>query len=475
MPSAPPVLIVKARTGSSSDEPVNFSRDFIIGRGEDCDLRIQSEYVSRQHAKVSFQNGDWWIEDLGSSNGIFVDGQQVKAAPVRPTLETRLGVEGPELFFAVQVPPPEQSGDQTAVYVAHYFDSAKDGGEHTQRIRRAFQSVQSKQKRKYRAIVAGLAVLILAIGGYAWYQNRQLQQRLAIAQELFYAMKSMDVDIASVERLVAETQNTTGLRQVRTYQTRRRELEKNYDRFLTTLRVYDPKLTEEQRLILRVSRIFGECELALPPGFMDKVHEHIVRWQSSRRLSNALQTARTNGYLKRITDELLAQNLPPHLIYVALQESDFNAFISGPPTRKGIAKGMWQFIPETGVKYGLRIGPLADFRRPDIADDRHNWEKATVAAARYLKDLYTTDAQASGLLVVASYNWGEDNVIPLIRKMPQNPRERNFWRLLVDYSERLPEETYDYVLNIVSVAVICENPRLFGFDFESPLSHLESR
>jgi hypothetical protein len=130
---------------------------------------------------------------------------------------------------------------------------------------------------------------------------------------------------------------------------------------------------------------------------------------------------------------------------------------------------MWQFIPETAVKYGLRIGPLADFRRPDPMDDRHNWEKATTAAARYLKYIYSTDAQASGLLVIASYNWGEHRVIPIIRSMPANPRERNFWRLLTDYRGKLPQETYDYVYYIFSAAVIGENPRIFGFDFESPL------
>ena len=87
---------------------------------------------------------------------------------------------------------------------------------------------------------------------------------------------------------------------------------------------------------------------------------------------------------------------------------------------------MWQFIPETGAKYGLRIGPLADFRRPDPADDRHNWEKATTAAARYLKDIYSTDAQASGLLVIASYNWGEHRVIPIIRNYARKPARAQF-------------------------------------------------
>ena len=82
--------------------------------------------------------------------------------------------------------------------------------------------------------------------------------------------------------------------------------------------------------------------------------------------------------------------------------------------------------------------------RPDPGDERHHYEKATKAAARYLKDLYSTDAQASGLLVMACYNWGEDNVLPLVRSMPANPRERNFWRLLRPPRQD-PTETYDYV------------------------------
>jgi hypothetical protein len=134
---------------------------------------------------------------------------------------------------------------------------------------------------------------------------------------------------------------------------------------------------------------------------------------------------------------------------------------------------MWQFMPQTAIKYGLKVGPLTEMRRPDPGDERHHVDLATKAAARYLKDLYSTDAQASGLLVMASYNWGEDQVLPLIRSMPANPKDRNFWKLITTYRGRLPQETYDYVFYIVSAAVIGENPKLFGFEFEDPLGHLE--
>jgi hypothetical protein len=130
---------------------------------------------------------------------------------------------------------------------------------------------------------------------------------------------------------------------------------------------------------------------------------------------------------------------------------------------------MWQFVPETARRYGLTIGPLAAFPRADASDDRHRWEKATRAAAAYIKDIYATDAQASGLLVMASYNWGENRVLRLLKTMPANPRERNFWKVLQQHREQVPSETYNYVMRIVSAAAIGENPRLFGFAFDSPL------
>jgi membrane-bound lytic murein transglycosylase D len=127
------------------------------------------------------------------------------------------------------------------------------------------------------------------------------------------------------------------------------------------------------------------------------------------------------------------------------------------------------------VKYGLQIGPLVDLRRPDPRDDRHRWEVETRAASRYLKDLYSSDAQASGFLVMACYNWGENQVLPLVRSLPYNPKDRNFWHLLTEHRDKIPQETYDYVFYIASAAVIGENPRIFGFDFDNPLAYLESK
>jgi membrane-bound lytic murein transglycosylase D len=313
---------------------------------------------------------------------------------------------------------------------------------------------------------------VLVISGFAFYERQQNRKQKLLAENLFYTMKALDVDIANVERLVEGSGTQKGTVEIRRYENRRKEVERSYDQFLASLNTYSSKITPQERVILRVTRIFGECELTMPKDFVREIETYIQRWKSSGRLAAAMQTAREKGYTRRITEELLSQDLPPQFFYLALQESNFDPYISGPVTRKGIAKGMWQFIPETAVKYGLHLGPLIELRRPDPGDDRDHWDRETKAAARYLKDLYTTDAQASGLLVMACYNWGEDYVLPMVRSMPANPRERNFWRLLAKYRDRIPKETYDYVFYVASAAVIGEDPHLFGFQFDNPLEHL---
>jgi hypothetical protein len=306
--------------------------------------------------------------------------------------------------------------------------------------------------------------------GYAYRSYLQMQEQRAQAEELFYSIKSLDVSIANLELQLAASGDSAALATVRRSRADRREMERNYDQYVT--RYYGRNLDEEERAILRVTRLFGECELAAPEDYLRQVKAYIRSWQSTGRFARGIALAQQRGYIRHIAKEFQAQNLPAQYLYLALQESNFDAFASGQRTSWGIAKGMWQFIPDTGQRYGLKIGPLVKQGVPDPDDDRHKWDRATTAAARYIKDLYSTDAQASGLLVMASYNWGEGNVIRMVRSLTPNPRERNFWKLQARY--RLPDETYKYVFSIVAAAVIGENPRGFGFQFDNPLAFVEA-
>ena len=126
------------------------------------------------------------------------------------------------------------------------------------------------------------------------------------------------------------------------------------------------------------------------------------------------------------------------------------------------------------LKYGLKVGPKVAEKIYDSKDERFDFNRATIAASRYIKNIYDTQAQASSLLVMASYNWGEHNVRDLIAKLPGNPRERNFWQLFEKYGDKIPRQTRDYVFNIFSASVISEDPQLFGFKFRNPLHNTSS-
>jgi membrane-bound lytic murein transglycosylase D len=463
-------------------------RPFVIGRELDCDVQIDDGRVSRKHVEVSVEDGRWIVRDRQSGNGVFVNGRRVERAAVDGTLTITLGADGPAITFTADAPPapigarqnaaPAVVGGETMIFVDRYFGATADDDEpvggRTMMIRKAFKKVQKKQQRKYTGIVAVVAALAVAALGYAYYSHRQVAQQRLIAEDLFYSMKALDVDIANLERLVGSSGNKQSEDQVKRYLERRRQMETNYDRFISGLKLYDHTLSPQEQQILRVTRLLGECETAAPPEYLAEVGSYIRKWQSTGTYARSIARAQSLGYPRKIVEAFQKENLPPQFFYLALQESGFNETASGPPTRWGYAKGMWQLIPDTGKRYGLTIGPLVAYPRPDPGDDRHKWEKATDAAARYIKDIYSTDAQASGLLVMASYNWGEQRVIKMIQTLPENPRERNFWKLLARYREKVPKETYDYVLSIVSAAVIGENPRLFGFGFDNPLAFVDA-
>ena len=454
-------------------EILRFAETVRIGRADTNAIVLTDGIVSAEHVELRKTPEGWEIVDLDSTNGTFVSGERVTRAPLGPDTSVRLGVGGPEVRLTIpglaalavteMLPTPD-------IIDRYLGDEPPEGmSTRTGLIRIAFQErLQNethswlKRTRNLRVAVALLVVISAAAGGTAWWQERRVRSLRAAAGEVFYTMKSLELD---VRRLEATAGPDSSLLE------RRARLQAQYADLLTTLKIYSDRTPEDVKLIYQTIHRLGESEATVPRGFVDEVRKYIKRW-NAEQLRASVARANAEGIGPRVSDILLQHNLPREFLYLALQESDFDPKAVGPSTRFGVPKGMWQIIPPTAEAYGLRLGPLQGERRYDPSDERHNVTKATTAAARYLQDLYTTDAQASGLLVMASYNMGETRLLRLIRTLPRSPSERNFWAVLEKHRREIPNETYNYVFRVVAAAVICANPRLFGLDFDPPLAPL---
>ena len=477
-PGIIPKITLTAAEGSNEPVTFNFTRSFRIGRDPECQVRLTDVAVSKIHLDVYFEKDKWWARDLGSTNGTFRGGKKITKVQLGTRTKLILGKTGPLLTFEVE----GASGDSDKTVMKTLFSptafvdkylrdpNAKDNaGEQTRLIRQKFSVQEKKRSRKYIRVIIAMGAFALVASAYAVYKHMQVQKQELLAQEAFYEMKALDIAYASLKKQFATVSGDTAARaEVGTYLEKRRKLMATYEKLVGELGIYSEGMDDKQKTIYHVARVFGECEIGMPADFNDEVENYIDLWKKSPRLRQAISRAVESGYPARISAALIAEDLPPQFFYLALQESEFDSAVVGPETRFGIAKGMWQFMPATAVQYGLKTGPLIRVARPDPRDERQNVSKSTSAAARYISDMYNTEAQASGLLVIAGYNWGHNVVRGLIREMPENPRDRNFWKFLTQYRDKIPKQTYDYVFYIFSAAVIGENPTLWGFNMEQP-------
>lgn len=153
-------------------------------------------------------------------------------------------------------------------------------------------------------------------------------------------------------------------------------------------------------------------------------------------------------YLPMIQSVFRAEGLPLDLAYVPLIESAFkpNAL------SRAKAKGVWQFMRGTAIENGLR--------HDWYVDERSDPEKATHAAAKYLKTLNSM-FDGDWHLALASYNGGPGRVQRAMRRSGLD----DFWKLSAS-SRYLPRETREYVPMILAAIVIARNPAQYGFEIE---------
>jgi Inner membrane component of T3SS, cytoplasmic domain len=88
---APRVLVVTA--GALKGTSLDLSQEQItLGRANDATLVLNDDYASSRHARIFPQDGQWIVEDLGSTNGTYLDRQKVtRPMPVPLGVPIRIG------------------------------------------------------------------------------------------------------------------------------------------------------------------------------------------------------------------------------------------------------------------------------------------------------------------------------------------------------------------------------------------------
>jgi len=187
-------------------------------------------------------------------------------------------------------------------------------------------------------------------------------------------------------------------------------------------------------------------------------NEHVLRFLEQfqtgyRRAVVERWLTRSGRYLPMILEVFRQKGLPEELVFTAMIESGFNPVA----VSHAGAKGLWQFMAPTARQYGLRVDRWLD--------ERLDPEKATVAAANYLSDLYKIFG--SWELVQAAYNAGEMRVLRAI----QGTGTRDFWSLT--RSRHLRDETKNFVPAIHAVTIIGQEPEQYGFTVrpDEPLTY----
>jgi len=157
---------------------------------------------------------------------------------------------------------------------------------------------------------------------------------------------------------------------------------------------------------------------------------------------------RAEPYLHLIMDEIEAKKIPGELALLPIIESSYRANVTSPAS----AAGLWQFIPSTGLSFGLKQNWWYDGRRDVYA--------STQAATHYLKKL-SQSFDGNWFLALASYNVGIGNVKKAIRRNKKADLKTDYWTL------KLPKETRDYVPKLLALAKLFANAEKYKLPLQS--------
>jgi pSer/pThr/pTyr-binding forkhead associated (FHA) protein len=79
--------------GANAGEKVSLDEaPVLIGRGSDAGIRLDDDYVSTRHARIASSGDQWFVEDLGSTNGTYVGNSRIsQATAIQLGTQIRIG------------------------------------------------------------------------------------------------------------------------------------------------------------------------------------------------------------------------------------------------------------------------------------------------------------------------------------------------------------------------------------------------
>ncbi len=233
-------------------------------------------------------------------------------------------------------------------------------------------------------------------------------------------------------------------------------LDKAYSLILTVEADGPPSLVQQKedlRFLIskRILEIYASRHIvvngnhnAIPREINTNVQKEIKLFTTGPERRFFIEAYKRSGkYRPMILEKLAAAGLPEELSWLPLIESGFKV----KALSSARALGLWQFIPSTGYKFGLK--------RNQYIDERIDFEKSTDAAIAYLKELHNIFGDWT--TVLAAYNCGEGRVLHVIRTQKIKYLD-DFW----DLFGRLPYETARYVPRFLAALHIIENQDIYG-------------
>lgn len=154
-----------------------------------------------------------------------------------------------------------------------------------------------------------------------------------------------------------------------------------------------------------------------------------------------LKTTQNTPHIHYVKKAIEQRKLPNELALLPLVESNYQM---NAVSNRGAA-GIWQFMPETGRKFGLKQSAGMD-QRKDV-------KASTDAALKYLEYLHRK-FNRDWLLALAAYNAGEGTVQRAIQKNKKAGKPTNFWSL------NLPTQTKQYVPKFCAINKILKQDKL---------------